>query len=650
MSNNNNDRLSSGRFTSNKSPPDFKNRPTSHPIHKMIHGTIKERQNIILHLPFVESVLFINKNRLVTLNVPHIGFDNDEDMNKELLTGALGDECYSTITGYLPLNQACSDTLIWGNPKDSDLDGLLHGSIITKRDKDNAQDPSPLACFKVPLCLPKLAGITIREGHVNDPKVMDSLEKYHHDAAAWLKMIKSGLDNPALCVSYKKMKKDYANHIPTLEQSIPFSGSPNAEITFLITGSDDEYSLRSQILKRVEEVIQKNKQEFEKLNPKSVSSPAPMESEFTKTLLNSLQPKNMAALTEEELLHHKYKRAIASTRLMLVSKKADGTLHYPNLSVQYLSCMKSSLQENSKIFKGYIIDWMNDRVTYDRDFFIRYISPLSWSHALVTMILSANWHHRPLDEITTKLENHLSIVNFLPEPLGDQDDHYCEYIAQAEMEEMEEAIGESNLKRSKKNTKAYTKGLQNKCAHVVTALANMDGLFAFMTPFDGKPHEERPIIVQCLRKLGDLFAGTQFGMYEDKFGKEYPWMPHTILSIAHSMIAEIMEVAISAININRVMKDQPLPLTLFDDVLINMNDSVQDIKRAIRYAQAGIFREPVRSYRKFFPEIEPNKKKQKPSEYAKTEPTENGGKASRRDKKTRKVWLVYSGRPVYVAG
>ena len=109
-------RAASGCFISDDPPQEFMD-SESHPISLVIKGTVEQRRNQFLHSPFVDGILFIHDNILMSLNLQILEFDvsNDPTCSLPLISGAVGAECLAALPGYITLEDLVSDAYFLGD-------------------------------------------------------------------------------------------------------------------------------------------------------------------------------------------------------------------------------------------------------------------------------------------------------------------------------------------------------------------------------------------------------------------------------------------------------------------------------------------------------------------------------------------------------
>ena len=121
----------------------------------------------------------------------------------------------------------------------------------------------------------------------------------------------------------------------------------------------------------------------------------------------------------------------------------------------------------------------------------------------------------------------------------------------------------------KKNTKTFCKGLQSTCTHILTALANLDALLAFVVDCNDKGDAvTTPIIITFIRKFADLLVSPEFKNFEHKFIEDHPCIPHNILCMFQQLLAEAATITDSTQNVNLAIAKKDIPAevwqTLFD--------------------------------------------------------------------------------------
>ena len=68
--------------------------------------------------------------------------------------------------------------------------------------------------------------------------------------------------------------------------------------------------------------------------------------------------------------------------------------------------------------------------------------------------------------------------------------------------------------------------------------------------------------------------------------------------LAHGMIIGVINIASSASNINKTMKDVPLDESLFSTMELNAEKAFDDIKQGMLYSKPGIFGDPTKGEEK----------------------------------------------------
>ena len=585
-------------------PHDYGDSPT-HPVLRVLRASAEERKNLYIFSPQVESIIMINNGRVVTANVPQIGYDESVDptFTKPLVVCAMGSQCQTTTPVTFSVRDLQTDLLYIGSDF-AGLEAFISGDELPTAAFTDSRSPLEgavtrpaeglIRAFRFPKCLPKALGIPIIEGSIFSDEVIQSLEDYHPVAKTWALLHKALNNRPNCRIERTTLMRLEARCFPMAEHDLEISYFYETLVHPLAPSQ-----LRTELECRIDAVIARNKTLFEKENPGFQPEPD--------DLVNLSQPGRNHAVTtvdepkthietEEELLHKKYFRFISSWRLLLAIKNSEGKIIIPDLSKQFLQCfLGSSKSENVRTYKGYVKDWMRDRANDNRDFFLKRISKLLLNHATITMLLQCTFHLSSLDDDISELDHSISMLNFLPVSQDSAD--YKAFISTTRGEELDDVMEECAEKKTKKSTKTFCKGLQNSTSHILTALANLDAILAFATEADGKPEHETPILVNFIRKLADIIDSRNFHNFEEKFLKECPWIPHNTLCIAQNILGEAAAIADSTRNINALRDGVPLPPNTFDKLYMIYDGNVKGITLCCTLSQPGIFQIPARSYK-----------------------------------------------------
>ena len=313
----------------------------------------------------------------------------------------------------------------------------------------------------------------------------------------------------------------------------------------------------------------------------------------------------------EEIVNKKYSRFIQSWRLLLAIKNSDGKIVLPQLSKQFVQCFSSSKTENVRTFKGFMKDWMRDRSHNNRDYFIKNISKLLMNHATCTMLLQCSFHLTSLDDDKAELDHSISMLNFLP--VSQESSEYQSYCATTRGEELDEVMEECPEKKVKKNTKTFCKGMQDSVGHVLTAMANLDAILAFVVSCDQKEEYQTPMLVWYIRRFADIIISPDFQSFERKFLPDCPWIPHNLLCMIQQLLAEAASVADNTANINLVIEKNQVPTSLYDRLFLVYETNIKNMTMCCTMNHPGVFQLAARSFTNKNPKNF-NNQKRKPGE------------------------------------
>ena len=231
------------------------------------------RQNILFFSPNVESILMILNGRVMTCNVPHLGYDEetDPDFKKPLLIGALGSQCLKTIPCSFRTSDIASDCLFLG-PEFAGSEEFLSGKVVPPECFQDHATPQANALhrpaagdpkvFRFPRCFPKLVGVPIVEGSLSSHEVIQSLADYSPIAEAWALMHKCILLDPTYRIKEKTIKTLCLDSFPVCPNAKPKSFQ-----TEIIANPFPVSAMRTAVEARVSSVIDRNVLLFKKENP-----------------------------------------------------------------------------------------------------------------------------------------------------------------------------------------------------------------------------------------------------------------------------------------------------------------------------------------------------------------------------------------------
>ena len=592
-----------GTFISDKTPPVFP--PNTHPVDKYFNGDLDQRKHYLYTTIKVEGSIFRYRNKLMTMNELAIGFDPVDDIDEltPLLTGALGLEVSRSLPVSTRLNDALADTMALVPEEES-----VHFNSATELPNDcftdhatprqNAIDrpfEGKVFLIRLPLSCPRVKGVDVLEGLVTSPDVIESLQEYHPRAGAWARAHSSIIANSKCLVGPSAVRKLDKKFIPADNSKIPFSKDPFTNVNpLIITGDEEEDNLWHLTNDRILIVKNRNIAKYKANNPDQEVPPMGRPQYFPPVVA---QPAPVAA--KETLLQGKHKRAVMSHRLILGSlNKRENIVEVPDLAERFLVCWETSEFESVvRDYKNSVSDFCKERTQDTRDYFFRSIAESVWSNATYTLFLKGINHDRGMDEQAHNLSHAISILNFLPEDRSKNNEEYMKYLAQLGVENMEINVEEEKEKRQKIGYKLYLGGLQSHHQHIITAIANLDAHYAFMTGFDILPQSEQPLLVVYLRKIADILSSTDFSRFSEKYLESFPWIPHMILCQVQLLFGAFAAVARNNRYIGMIEKEEQLPASIFDKATMIFNDTVQELSKAVNQSNVTYYSTPPPTYK-----------------------------------------------------
>jgi len=646
----------SGLFVAEDNLPAFLENEDDHPLCLFANANSELRKNIVLYSPEeVEGLVAINNKRIITINVPQLGFDKEADPSRKspLIVAAMGLVCQTSTQGSISARDAFSDCFFLGE------DNHLAHNIFQRGDKPLPENcfsdhedglegaisrpaEGPLYVYRFPKCIPRLLGTFLEEGSIRSKSVQGHLQSYHPAATAWMGIHMDISKASSRLVSVDAIKRLCEEALPPNPGRSTILKSRETTIYPLLDGSKHPGSLKCMLMQRIQMVIDRNKKDFFELHPDLEEAPA-MSSRLGSGHSKSSASTPLLEEEEDELLHKKHARAIASWRLLLAIKNSEGEIVLPPLTERFLQCFEDTKQGNARTFRSSIRDWMKDRQGDNRDYFLRKIEKIPLNYATCKFFLDCSFHVTSLDEDKTDLDHSISLLTFLP--VDTDSDTYSAFCSKMKDEELDDDLEDSEEKKKKKYTKTYTTGKQERSVHVMTALANFDAVAAFAVDCDNKSQSCTPIIVNFMRKFADLMETSDFRTFESKFLPDNPWIPHNLLCMAQNLLAEAASVADSTRNVNLAKAEKAVTSTTYDKLYMIFEGYVQDITRCCTLNQVGCFQQPARSY------VDSNNanktknpKRKQPGNGQENASPKNGDGRDNGSSKNKRGWFTATGR------
>jgi len=88
-------------------------------------------------------------------------------------------------------------------------------------------------CLRLPVALPKLKGVTVVEGSITDPHVLDSMVAYHPVAATWIRARIKVSSSPASQITLEALQRLDGSLIPSPTSTIPVSPNHQPHINII---------------------------------------------------------------------------------------------------------------------------------------------------------------------------------------------------------------------------------------------------------------------------------------------------------------------------------------------------------------------------------------------------------------------------------
>jgi len=606
-----------GSFVATSDPPVFPD-DNLHPMFKVIHGPVGERQNQLMISSKVEALLFVANRRLVPMYLPKIGYDivSDPDENTPVVAGPIGSLCDTALPATISLEEIMADCIVLAPAMPTSQ--FVHGDNLPRTlfiDEQHPDRPFPCltdgehALFRIPLCVPKLTGAPLLEGSITDPTVLAALQTYHDLTSKWLDFHALIAKDRAIVLSsatfkdIEDMPED--NLIPANPHDVPILTYSNVGINILIDGANDPSSLRYSVDLAIETRKNNNISLYRRthpdMDPPAARTSSPQIGPSPPSLLTPLTLPPSSKQTDTFTIQgvtipNKYMRAIHTFQAMLVTTR-DGAPILPTLRKEFLQCFsQSSQQEATRYASLAMTEHDIDRSSTSRDYLLRLVTELPWNQATMTLFLNALFHTAPFDDAKESLKGNISFYTFLPAPTQSASQELKDYLRASHVEQMQVVVGESNENKQKLNLKTFQGGMRSTIQHVLTGIANLESRLSFIVDYSDLPADEKPLLVQWLLQLAHLFSSTEFTSFWAKYKESHLWIPYTMATQVQVLFALICKTASNIKMLQNLKTNQPILLETYQLPIKAFSTIVTDIQAVCAGTGAGYYTNPPLSW------------------------------------------------------
>ena len=538
-----------GTFISQCDPPSFPD-VGDHPISKFVKGTVDVREHITIKSPKVEALIFVSNKKLFSLFFPKLTFDPvcDPQEDTPIITGALGSLCSKAIPVSIDAEKAFADSYVLVPYTTNLLPHFSMGAVIPDTVFSPNEDvPPPFSkpsldyeeycIIRFPSILPKVIGEPILEGPLRDEHVLASMMNYHSTAHAWIDVHKLLLLHEAEVLSSSSLATLDPELIPSSTPTVLIHNDPTITINLLLD-NDDPSSLHSQTKELICSKISSNVSKYKEDHPDAsfvTDSPTPSPVPITPIPVtpNDFSPSVPTPTTTESFrlqgitLAKKYERPIFTFQALLCSIDNDNHVVLPTFRPQFLQCfVQSSVQEASRYALMAMQQHDSERSSNSRDYLLRQLTPLHWNQTTVTLFLQALFHTAPFEENKNILKSKISFLTFLPHPPEANSPDLQKYLLDNHVEQMQILVGESNENKQKMNLNTFHGGMRKTISHVLSGIANLESRLSFVVDYSASPH--KPLLVEWLLQLANLFSSVEFKDFWDKYIPSHPWLAHAM--------------------------------------------------------------------------------------------------------------------------
>jgi len=606
-----------GTFISQCDPTSFPDLE-DHPISKFVKGTVDVREHIAIKSPKVEALIFISNKKLYSLFFPKLTFDPvcDPLEDTPIITGALGSLCSKAIPVSIDAENAFADSYVLVPYTTNLLPHFSVGSVLPDTLFNTDSDTTPVftkpstdydeyCIIRLPSVLPKVIGEPILDGPLRDEHVLSSMMNYHATAHAWIDVHKLLLLGEAKVLQSGSLSTLAPELVPALAPTIRIHHSSTITINLLLD-NDDPSSLHCQtkdlIHSKISSYVSKYKEDhpdatFITTSPVHVPEPiAPVPiTPPTQPLPTPHQVSSESFRIQGITLPKKYERPIYTFQALLCALDDDNRMVLPTFRPQFLQCFtQSSAQEASRYALMAMQQHDSERSANSRDYLLRQLTPLHWNQTTVTLFLQALFHTAPFEENKNILKSKISFLTFLPHPPESQSPDLQKYLLDNHVEQMQILVGESNENKQKLNLQTFHGGMRKTISHILSGIANLESRLSFVVDYSTSQY--KPLLVDWLLQLANLFSSVEFKDFWDKYIPSHPWLAHAMGNQAYVLFALISKSASNLQVLDTIRSTQSLPTSALQLPIKAFSAMINDIHIACSGTSPVCYATPPLSY------------------------------------------------------
>lgn len=607
----------SGTFISQADPPSFSDLE-DHPIHKFVNGTISVREHILLKSQKVEAIVFVSNRKLFSLYLPKLTFDSvcDPEETTPIITGALGSMCSKAVPVAIDAEDAFADSFVLVPFTPELLPHFLVGSAIPEdlflhEDRPDAplqkpsEDYSEFCIIRLPMVLPKVSGEPILEGALLDEHVQSSMMNYNPTAHAWVEVHKLLLASEASVLTPTKVASLATDLVPTSTASIRMRAVPTITPNILLDSSDPT-SLHAQTHDLIRSKIASNIHHYKQDHPgvtlvATPTIPTLLPTAAPVTPPQALPTPTPAPSTTESFvfqgvsLAKKYERPLRTFQALLCSMDDTNKVTLPTFRPTFLQCFQqSSAQEASRFALMAMQQHDAERSANSRDYLLRQITPLHWNQTTVTLFLQALFHTAPFEENKLILKSKISFLTFLPHPPESQSPDLQKYLQDNHVEQMQILVGESNENKQKLSLHTFHGGMRKTISDVLSGIANLESRLSFVVDYTSSA--PKPLLVDWLLQLANLFSSAEFRDFWDKYIPTHPWLAHAMSNQTYVLFALLAKSASNLQVLDHIKSTSTFPTSALQLPIKAFSAMINDIHIACSGTSPVSFATPPLSY------------------------------------------------------
>ena len=561
-------------FADNKHPTN-----SNHPVYRYFVSQPPDRQ-ITLNDHQTHGVLVVNSNYQVTIiSLPKCTMDLNS--GKKFLSGLIGNNCsYATP---VHMNTDIINNVLTLSTADEEVEGLNPvPEFSTRTEKKRFNIPDNMGMFQVPIVLPLFGDIDIIQGHIANKDVRQSISDYHPVAKIWAEAVHyQSKDTDS---NFQQTFQSIASKLSNLNASGSFVCCPEITIS-----SDPE------LFQRLEKVRSINKESYYNRFPEQRPPSANMQSHSENIeLLDMSDPTDnhsSATMRKMKLKIESISPPIKLFFAVVNEQTQEVVAPTVNAALEGLYQKSRSLTDFVSQFRKALTIHTKQHCQH-RDYLNRSVEMPHLQEITITKFLKMDFKMDALDDKLEFIDKQLSVLCFSPPPYPGRNSKYNQFLQSSLNASLEEEIEQNEKHCEKKSTISFVDGRKENLNDIISTIANIVCIAEFKLNSPAPP-----LIVTQLIEFADIISSSEYKQWYYKHRQGAPWIPHTLLTLLHSIIVGFAEVSSHYQHVNTLADLNEMPsFSVYEGLVDSFKMVKLHLTSGLKQQSLGNFTSPPRSY------------------------------------------------------